>query len=134
MRPTSQPHDSGIREIPGACNLETWSNAEWNGGIQVDRMKDLDTVIVETLNSTYEITVINGIEGEVVVRGGQFFPELTAARLSGASMGGSFLKVRGIYVGFRMEILHEGQCIITSPVRTIAIRTNTSLIAPSSPL
>jgi hypothetical protein len=39
--------------------------------------------------------------------------------LAGSSLGGSFLKMRGIYVGFSMELCHEGETIITSPVRSI---------------
>ena len=83
-------------------------------------MPDLEVLVVETRNSKYEITVISGAEGEVLVRGGQFFLEKTAAHLSGASMGGSFLKMRGIYVGLKMEILHNGRRIISSPVQRIA--------------
>jgi hypothetical protein len=114
----------GVRGIrtPAAANLETWSNSEWKGGFQIDCLGDLETLLVQTQNSTYEITVICGKDGDVLVRGGQFFPEKTPAHLSGASMGGSFLKLRGIYPGFRMEILHEGRCIVTSPVLGIAIK------------
>jgi hypothetical protein len=42
-------------------------------------------------------------------RGGQFFLELTPAPLTGATLGGSFCKMRGIYVGFGMEINANGQ-------------------------
>ena len=38
---------------------------------------------------------------------------ITRARLLGASLGGSFLKQRGIYVGFRMEIQVGLDTIIT---------------------
>jgi hypothetical protein len=54
-------------------------------------------------------------------RGGQFFPELTPARLNGATLCGSFCKMGGIYVGFRMEINANGQRIITTPVEYIGI-------------
>ena len=120
MDRSTQLKDTGIR-VPAAANLETWSSAEWSDGIQIDRMSDLETVVVKTQNSTYEITIINGSEGDVVVRGGEFFPQLTPAHLSGATMGGSFLKLRGIYLGFSMEFLHEGRRIITSPVRSIGV-------------
>ena len=125
MSSNTQLNDSGIhgiRRIPAAANLEHWSDAEWTNGIQIDRMPDMESVIVETENSTYEITVIEGRSGEVVVRGGQFFPQMTAAHLSGATLRGSFLKLRGIYVGFNMEFLHEGRCIVTSSVRKISAR------------
>jgi hypothetical protein len=111
-------------QIAAAANLQTWSDAAWSDGIQIDHLDDLETVAVETENSTYDITIINGVEGEIVVRGGQFFPQMTQAHLSGASMGGSFLKLRGIYVGFCLEFLHEGRRIITSSVRRIVVSPN----------
>jgi hypothetical protein len=55
----------------------------------------------------------------VLVRGGQFFPKWTAAELTGASLGGAFLKVGGIYPGFKIEFRADDQCIITSRVRRI---------------
>ena len=111
---------SGIR-IAASANLETWSSSKWEEGVQIDRLDDLDTLVVKTQNSTYEITIISGREGDVLVRGGEFFPQKTPAQLSGATLGGAFLKLRGIYVGFRMEILHAGRRIITSPVNSIAM-------------
>ena len=119
MKGNTKLEGSGIR-VPGAATLEAWSQREWTDGVQIDRLEDLETLIVETQNSTYEITIICGRDGDILVRGGQFFPEKTPAHLSGASMGGSFLKFRGIYLGLKMEIYHEGHCIITSPVRRIA--------------
>jgi hypothetical protein len=84
-------------------------------------MADLENLIVKTRHSTYEITIISGSEGEVLVRGGQYFPEKTPAHLSGATFGGSFLKMRGIYLGLKMEIMQDRRRIITSPVQSIAI-------------
>ena len=103
-----------------AANLETWSRHEWKDGVQIESFDDLETLVIETRNSTYEITVICGRDGDILVRGGKFFPEKTAAHLSGASLGGSFLKLGGIYLGMSMEILHEGRSIITTPVQRIA--------------
>ncbi len=107
--------------FPAGAILDTWSRDEWSNGVQVDRMEDLDSLVVRTLNSVYEITVITPRTGEILVRGGRFFPELTPARLAGSTLGGSFLKMRGIYVGFRMEIHAEQLRIVTSPVQTIAV-------------
>jgi hypothetical protein len=41
--------------------------------------------------------------------------------LAGSSLGGSFLKLRGIYVGFSLEIHFDKRLIITSRVRKIAV-------------
>jgi len=84
----------------------------------------MTTLRVRTRNSEYEIVVSSG--DEVFVRGGQFFPSLTEARFSGASVGGSFLKVGWIGVGLRMEILADGRRIVTSPVYDIVASDNAS--------
>ena len=105
--------------IPAAADLDTWSKHAWTDGLQVDALPDLETLCVRTRNSTYEITVLSGRTAEVLVRGGQFFPEYTAARVAGSSLGGSFLKVHGIYLGFSMELQHDGRIIVTTAVQSI---------------
>jgi hypothetical protein len=57
--------------------------------------------------------------GDVLVRGGRFFPETAPATLAGCSLGGSFLKVRAIAPGFSMELLRDNQPIITTWVQSI---------------
>ena len=89
---------------PRGAILNTWSDSEWNNGVQIDQMDELTTLAVRTTNSLYEITVLNGHTGDVLLRGGEFFPERTPVRLEGSTCGGSILKSRGIYVGLRMEI------------------------------
>lgn len=106
--------------IAGAAILDKWTEDPWTNGVQIDRMEDMEQLVVQTRNSLYEITIIEGRSGEIMVRGGKFFPELTPARLSGATLGGCFCKMRGIYVGFRMEINENGQRTVTSPVESIA--------------
>lgn len=87
--------------------LDTWSDWEWNHGVQIDQLEELTTLAVRTTNSLYEITILDGYTGEVLVRGGEFFPERTPVRLEGSSCGGSILKTRGIYLGLRMEIVPQ---------------------------
>ncbi len=107
--------------IPAGAVLDNWSKDPWTNGVQVDRMADMEKLLVQTRNSLYEITIIDGPSGEILVRGGQFFPELTPARLAGATLGGSFCKMRGIYTGFRMEINANGQRTVTTPVESIGV-------------
>jgi hypothetical protein len=107
--------------IPSAAILDNWSEHPWTNGVQVDQMQDMEKLEVRTRNSLYEITIIEGHSGEILVRGGQFFRELTPARLAGATLGGSLCKMRGIYAGFRMEINANGQRTVTTPVESIAI-------------
>jgi len=86
-------------------------------GVHLRDLAPLTTLLVRTRNSEYRIIVSSG--DAVLVEGGQFFPCLTEARFSGASVGGSFLKVGWIGIGLRMEILADGRRIVTSPVHDI---------------
>ena len=101
--------------------LDTWSSHAWTEGVQLERMQDMETLAVGTENSLYEITVISGQAGDILIRGGKFFPEFTPAKLAGSSLGGSFLKLRGIYVGFNLEIHFDQRVIVTSRVRRISV-------------
>ena len=105
--------------VPAVADLETWAKQPWTDGLQVDALQDLETLSVRTRNSTYEMTVLSGRTAEVLVRGGQFFPEYTSVRVAGSSLGGSFLKLHGIYLGFSMELQHDGQTIVTTAVQSI---------------
>lgn len=133
LQQPSQKTSTG-RYFSAGADLDTWSKREWGNGLQVDSLQELDTLTVRTLNSVYEIIVLKPRTAEVLVRGGKFFPEYTNAFLAGASLGGSFLKLRGIYTGFRMEIHVGFEAIITSDVQTIGIVTEASGNHPRSPL
>jgi hypothetical protein len=107
--------------VPARGLLSSWSAHDWRGGIRVDEMAALERLIVTTNNSTYEIILVAPDRAEVLVRGGAFFPVFTPARLAGSSLGGSFLKLRSVHVGFRLELGTDRGFIITSPVRTVAV-------------
>ena len=129
--------------VPRAALLDAWSDYAWDNGIQIETMQELETLAVRTKNSIYEITILCGRTGEVLVRGGKFFPKRTPALLAGSTFGGSILRMGGIYVGMRMEIapqpvkmiskvVHDpttgekevllGRIVITtSPVQTIGV-------------
>jgi hypothetical protein len=79
-------------------------------------MAELTTVAVRTVNSLYEITILDGSVGDVLVRGGKLFPERTPLNLSGSSFGGSFLKWRWICPGMRLEFVPQPVEIVTRTV------------------
>jgi len=108
-------------QYSSAALLETWVTHDWDHGVQLESLPDFSEIAVQTKNTLYEITIIDGPNREVLIRGGKFFPDRTPARLAGSSMGGSFLKVGGIYAGFNMEVLSSGTSIVTSPVQSIRI-------------
>jgi hypothetical protein len=90
-------------------------------GIYLRDLDPLTTVLVRTRNSTYRIIVSHGTS--VLVQGGHFFPDATAARIDGSGFGGSLLKAGWIGVGFRMEIFANGERIITTPVRELTFES-----------
>ena len=105
---------------PSGSSLDAWTAHDWRLGVQLENVNALEAFVVRTANSTYEITVLSPPTGEILVRGGAFFPVVTRARLAGASLGGSFLKRHGIYVGFRLEFVSDQTPIVTTPVQTIS--------------
>jgi hypothetical protein len=112
--------------VPSRGLLSAWSTHDWRGGIGVEEMAALDRLVVTTVNSTYEIIFVAPDRAEVLVRGGAFFPVFTPARLAGSSLGGSFLKLRSVHVGFRLELGTDRGFVITSPVRSITIAPPTA--------
>jgi hypothetical protein len=100
-------------------SLETWCSYEWRNGVQVPALEPLDRLVVRTCNHVYELIVLEPACAEVMVRGGQYFPEFTRARVGGSSLGGGFLKLHGIYAGFCLELHSDAQAIVTSPVREV---------------
>jgi hypothetical protein len=107
--------------VPAAAVLSTWTAHDWRDGLKLDELSPLDRVTVRTCYSTYEIVISSPATGEILVRGGKFFPEFAPARLAGASLGGSLLKMRCMHVGFRIEFALDGKVIVTSPVKKLGV-------------
>jgi hypothetical protein len=99
--------------------LDTWSTFDWEDGLQVDRLPPLESLTVFTRNSRYEIVIIAAEDARVLVRGGPFFPDFTPAHVAGSTLGGSFLKQRGIYAGFQLELTAGPHRIVTSRVQSV---------------
>ena len=107
------------RALQPAAHLDTWVDRPWTDGVQVDALRDLDVLFVRTMNTVYQITVVTARTGEAIVRGGKYFPEPTRAVILGSSLGGAFLKLRGIYCGFALEVYAIGTRIVTSSVQSV---------------
>ena len=113
--------DRRVSTIPATAVLDNWANAEWTDGCQVDTAPVFQTVTVVTRNSLYQLIVVDPTRGLIRLRGGQFFPDWREAQLAGCSLGGSFLKMRGIYAGFCMELHVDGETVVTSPVQRLTL-------------
>lgn len=114
-------HRIDAEHVPGPAALEAWTGHSWTRGVQVDGLRDLDTLRIRTRNTVYEITVVSAENGEVVVIGGRFFPERRRAVVLGCSLGGAFLKLRGVYCGFSLELYSTGTRIVTSAVQSVEV-------------
>lgn len=105
--------------VPSGALLDTWTARGWTDGLLISQLSAFDHLLIRTRHSTYEMVVISPEGAEVMVRGGAFFPDFTRVRVAGSSLGGSFLKLHGIYLGFRMELADGGRMIVTSPVEMV---------------
>ncbi len=109
--------------ITPRCTLDGFVSAvQTSEGVRLGDLDALTTVLVKTLNTLYRIIVLEPPRSTILIQGGAFFPEPTRARLAGASVGGSMLKLAWFGRGLRMEVCAAGQRIVTSPVQSIAVQ------------
>jgi hypothetical protein len=88
--------------------------------IRLDSCRQFETIRVNTSGSVYELIVLNGDSGDVIVRGGRTFPEFSRAVFAGSKAGRCALKKNTIEVGLPMDF-HVGRTIvITSGVKAIS--------------
>ena len=105
---------------PPTGDLRWWADHEWTGGVEIEQLAGLESFAIRTMNNVYTVTVLSPQAGEALVRGGRFFAEPTRCEIAGCSRGGSCLKVHAIYPGFCLELLRDGERIVTSAVQSIA--------------
>jgi hypothetical protein len=115
------PADTGEIPLTRVSTLDGWLKHSWSDGVQVDELDDLHALRVETMNSTYDVAIVSARTGEVLVRGGRYFPDWTTVQLLGCSLGGGLLKRHGVYAGFRMELYWAGRVVITSIIQAIGL-------------
>jgi hypothetical protein len=121
LRPATDPKfDIRVVPVSTAATVEAWLRHHWDDALQVERLDALQALRVTTANSTYDIAIVNAADGEILVRGGKYFPGWTPVHLLGCSLGGGLLKRHAVHVGFRLELSWAGRIVITSPVRAVA--------------
>ena len=112
---------SGLMSDTQTCEAATLSRigdlVEDMAGVLLRDLPPSTTLVIKTLNTRYRVVITDG--PEVYLQGGEFFSSPTLVRLNGARLGDSSLRVGWIAVGLRVEILWNGQLILTSPVRAI---------------
>lgn len=88
--------------------------------VELNACPDLTRITVKTQHSFYDIVVITGDTGEVMVRGGSLFPEFRHAIVTASLFSGIAVLPRSIAVGLNLEFLVDGASVITSRVRAIS--------------
>src|ERR1700687_2699932 len=91
--------------VPRRCTLDGFAEeVAVTQGINVREAEPLVPILVTTQHSLYRIIPLRWGGADVLVQGGQFFPEPTEARLAGSTFGGRFLKMHWITIGMHLEI------------------------------
>jgi len=102
--------------------------------VELDSCLELDWITVKTSRSTYDVVVLSGDTGAVMVRGGGLFPEFRSATITGSLFDGIAVRLRTIVVGLNLEFLVDGMSVITSRVRAVtrhhlpSVKDRTSLM------
>jgi len=111
----------GNAHVPDIAPPGMWPTDDWLDEVNVARLSADDQIEVTTRNTRYEIVVTTPRTGDVLVRGGRYFPEFTAVHLLGSSLDGSSLKMRSVNVGARLEFAAGGRPVITTSVRAVRV-------------
>jgi hypothetical protein len=96
-----------------------------------------ETIVVKTRASVYELIVLRGDEGDVLVRGGSHFTEFRRVLFVGSTADGGSFHPRIIDIAFRMQFICGDRFLTTSAVQSLsrhpASTTSESASGPSSP-
>ncbi len=111
------------RAVPSpraGVQIETFASAaDTAGGVRLRDLAAFDRLIIRTRNSVYDVTVLDAATARILAVGGFFLPGPVEVTLSGATLGGSLLKVGWILLGFHLEFLHDRQRVVTTRVRDV---------------
>jgi hypothetical protein len=88
--------------------------------IHIDSCAAQDTIVVTTLSSVYELIVLRGDQGDVLVRGGRHFAEFRRVLFLGSAAAGGAIEPHTVDVGLRMTFSVDDRFIITSEVQSLS--------------
>jgi hypothetical protein len=104
-----------------AVPLEDQATPQPDEAIQLDSCPAFQWIVVRTRQSVYEIFVLSGDAGEVMVRGGRYFPEFRRATIVGSTFGGSAVRVGSICAGCHLELEADGKSFVTSRIEAVSL-------------
>jgi hypothetical protein len=117
MTPEITSHSSSDRPAHATVGERA---ARLGDQVELDSCPESEWITVKTSRSTYDVVVLSGDTGTVMVRGGRLFPEFRRATITGSLLGGIAVKLRTIAVGFNLEFVVDGTSVITSRIRAIS--------------
>ena len=88
--------------------------------ICIDACAAQDTIVVTTCASVYELVVLRGDRGDVLVRGGRHFTEFRHVLFLGSIPVDGSLERHTIDIGLRMTFGVGEKFVITSPVQALS--------------
>jgi|RhiMethySRZTD1v2_1073278.scaffolds.fasta_scaffold99211_2 hypothetical protein len=107
--------------LPNYRTLDGFSTESHDrAGLAIHAVDDGATITVKTRYSRYRLVVLDRRQQLVCAEGG-IFTEPTVVRISGATFGGSALKVGWILEGLRVEFGIGPKQIVSSPVQSVVI-------------
>jgi hypothetical protein len=108
---------------PGAAPKEATSCQKMalvqHMSIHIDSCATRETIVVTTCSSVYELIVLRGDRGHILVRGGRDFPKFRRALFIGSMADDGSVAPRTIDIGLRMRFISGNRLFLTSPVRSI---------------
>jgi hypothetical protein len=87
-----------------------------------------ETIVAKTGSSVYELIVLRGERGKMLVRGGQHFTTFCHVVFVGSMRHGGAVERHTIGIGLRMEFYFENMVIVTSAVQSLSRRSTTAAI------
>ena len=92
----------------------------------LESLNPFDTVFVRTHNSDYRILLLDPRTGRALVEGGDYLLEPNDALVKGSAATGDALKPGAICVGCRLEMWLNERVFITSPVKSVQVKSNSA--------
>jgi hypothetical protein len=87
--------------------------------IHIDSCAERETLVVTTRSSVYELVILRGERGDVLLSGGRHFTEFQPALFLGSTAEGGSLEPRTLDIGLRMRFIVADGLFVTSAVQSI---------------
>jgi hypothetical protein len=110
-------------EVPTRSTLDGFAAEAINKpGLAIRGLEPWSLVDVQTANTLYRLTILDPYESLILIQGGRHFADVTEARLSGSSFGGSLLKLHFIGCGMHLEVTTDDMKVVTSQIQSVTVR------------